>query len=245
MSNRTPFFQFYPADFLVGSAAMTTEETGAYIRLLCHSWESDGLPNDPEILARLAGCHGNATALPLSKFTKSSDGKLRNARQEETRQKLSEYQARQAENARKGWKTRKGIPQDEDATAMPPQCHGNATALQPKPKPKESLSLPNGREFPCWEQVKAKAEMIGLPEWRAREWFDSMDGVGWVTSTGNPIMRWESTLNTVRSWWQKDGCPKENENNKRSNSKRVDRNRGTLNERAAGEPNPFAGIKNH
>ena len=101
------------------------------------------------------------------------------------------------------------------------------------------------RTIPNWEAVKERAEMIGLPEWRAREWFDSMDGVGWVNGAGNPIMRWESALNSVRTWWQKDGCPKQNENNKRNNSKRVDRNRGTLNERAVGEPNPFAGIENH
>ena len=60
--NKSPAFQFYPQDFLVGTAMLSAEETGAYIRLLCYSWENDGLPNDEQLLARLAGCSGNAVA---------------------------------------------------------------------------------------------------------------------------------------------------------------------------------------
>jgi hypothetical protein len=35
MKSKSPAFQFYPQDFLVGSAMLSAEETGAYIRLLC------------------------------------------------------------------------------------------------------------------------------------------------------------------------------------------------------------------
>ena len=35
---KAPAFQFYAADFLVGTSDMTNEEVGIYIRLLCHQW---------------------------------------------------------------------------------------------------------------------------------------------------------------------------------------------------------------
>lgn len=56
-NDRAPSFQFYPRDFMADRAvsAMTPEELGGYILLMCHAWESDGkLPNDDEMLARLS-----------------------------------------------------------------------------------------------------------------------------------------------------------------------------------------------
>jgi uncharacterized protein YdaU (DUF1376 family) len=52
-----PAFQFYPADFTSDSKveAMSTEEVGAYILLLCKAWREEppgSLPNDDRTLAR-------------------------------------------------------------------------------------------------------------------------------------------------------------------------------------------------
>src|SRR6185312_11765498 len=54
---KSPAFQFYPNDFLgSGSvAAMTLEEIGAYVLLLCYEWNEGGLPDDLDRLARY--CH--------------------------------------------------------------------------------------------------------------------------------------------------------------------------------------------
>jgi uncharacterized protein YdaU (DUF1376 family) len=45
-----PSFQFYPQDFLsdINVQAMTMEERGIYITLLCHCWIEDGLPVETE-----------------------------------------------------------------------------------------------------------------------------------------------------------------------------------------------------
>jgi len=56
---RAPSFQFYPRDFYGDPVvvAMSLEEVGAYIRLLCVAWEQfepGVLPDDDEILARFA-----------------------------------------------------------------------------------------------------------------------------------------------------------------------------------------------
>lgn len=116
MKSNTPAFQFYPQDFLVGTAMLSAEETGAYIRLLCYQWTNDGLPNDKVVLARIAGCDGNAIASIWDKFGICQDGKLRNDRLESIRVKQNEYRAKQKANSEKRWKNEEnskvGIPSD-------------------------------------------------------------------------------------------------------------------------------------
>jgi uncharacterized protein YdaU (DUF1376 family) len=50
-----PAFQFYPTDFLSDAPvlAMTLEERGAYITLLCIAWTENGIPDDHGRLARV------------------------------------------------------------------------------------------------------------------------------------------------------------------------------------------------
>jgi len=131
MKSKSPAFQFYPQDFLVGTAMLSAEETGAYIRLLCYSWTHDGLPDNDQQLARLAGCDGNAMASIRHKFGICEDGKLRNARQEEVRNKQIEYKNAQKANAEKRWqkqqKTGTFIPSDMPRhmpSDIPPHSNG-------------------------------------------------------------------------------------------------------------------------
>lgn len=84
MSQRdAPAFDFYPERWLVGTAAMSDAEQLSYLRLLCHQWTMDGLPEDVAILRRLAG--KGVTDAVLAKFP-VVDGKRRNARLEIVRQ---------------------------------------------------------------------------------------------------------------------------------------------------------------
>lgn len=61
-------------------------------------------------------------------------------------------------------------------------------------------------EHPDWKEVQAHCQVIGLPEWKARMWWDEMEAVGWMRK-GQPIRAWRPLLNTVRTWWQSDGSP--------------------------------------
>lgn len=62
---KSPAFQFYPKEFLMDGnvAAMSLQERGAYITLLCICWQEKSLPID---LGRLA----NIVGLPLKAFKK-------------------------------------------------------------------------------------------------------------------------------------------------------------------------------
>jgi uncharacterized protein YdaU (DUF1376 family) len=43
---KRPFFPFYPDDFISGTVALTNEEVGIYIRLLCLQWNAEKIPID-------------------------------------------------------------------------------------------------------------------------------------------------------------------------------------------------------
>lgn len=128
MAKNSPAFQFYPADFLIGTATMSAAAVGCYIRLLSHQWALRGLPDDKEILLRLcyvSSSEFNAIWEEIScKFERCEDGLLRNARLDsvmqraeilrETRQKVGS-KGGVANAKQKGWqKSSKGRLKNED-----------------------------------------------------------------------------------------------------------------------------------
>jgi uncharacterized protein YdaU (DUF1376 family) len=203
-----PYFSFYPTDFLTGTALMDATETGAYIRLLCHSWESDGLPNDPKILKRLAGCPASKLKEPLKKFTLFSDEKLRNSKQELIRSKLKNLSEKQSQNASKRWKKH----QKEEDLIMPPHMPSHNQSHMPsqshtKAKAKTKENTNTNINSPSIEEVISKAEIIGLAEWKAKDWWEEMETCGWLTYNGHHIKNWQTALSRVATKWRADGCP--------------------------------------
>ncbi|MCK5136622.1 MAG: DUF1376 domain-containing protein [Bacteroidales bacterium] len=92
--NKSPAFLLYPRDFLEGTEDMTYEETGMYIRLLCHEWERGYLPADKGRLSRLLRVPLSTLEVPwqiLSEKFEEKDGKLFNSRLENERKSRIEY----------------------------------------------------------------------------------------------------------------------------------------------------------
>lgn len=132
---RPPAFQFYADDFLAGTSDMTTEEVGAYIRLLCHQWNKGGIPNDPERIALMSG--GIAKPHAVAKFRLCEDGMLRNARLERERDKQTKYREKQAVNGAKRW-VGNAKPHAKDEP--------NACSPSPSPSPSNTPIVPKGDE---------------------------------------------------------------------------------------------------
>lgn len=122
---------------------MTTEEVGAYIRLLCHQWNKGAIPNDE---ARIRTMAGVTQAFPLdfvkSKFTEGEDGLLRQHRLEKERGKQYQYRQKQAENGAKG-----GRPRNPSLSQAYPngKANGNPNESSPSPSPTPVVP-PNPRE---------------------------------------------------------------------------------------------------
>lgn len=137
---KPPAFPFYADDFLAGTFDLSTEEVGAYIRLLCHQWNRGSIPVEPEKQHRLAG--GSVSADVIAKFELCQDGNLRNQRLEVEREKQRIYREKQAEKGRKSGDSRR---QETQTAAEPRLNHGSATV---EPTHEHRLNLPFPSPFP-------------------------------------------------------------------------------------------------
>jgi len=88
-----PSFQFYPQDFLadINVQAMTMEERGIYITLLCHCWIEDGLPIEEE--SRLVDEYFKKSSAVAQCFIEK-DCKYRNPRLDLEREKQLKWRAK-------------------------------------------------------------------------------------------------------------------------------------------------------
>ena len=113
-TRRAPAFQLYADDFLAGTAEMSADEVGGYIRLLCHQWAKGGVPNDEDRAGRMAGLIGSPSLrYVLAKFSPCDDGLLRNARLEKIRAENDAYRASQATSGAIGAQKRWGMKQND------------------------------------------------------------------------------------------------------------------------------------
>lgn len=107
----SPAFSFYPKDFVSSPkvAAMTTQEVGAYVLLLCAAWVGDPqghLPDDDELLRRIARMTADewraSKALLMSCFEPDGHGRLYNKRLLRERMRQETHSAAQRENGKRG-----------------------------------------------------------------------------------------------------------------------------------------------
>lgn len=195
----SPAFQLYPADFLVGTADMTPEEVGVFIRLLCYQWSKEGLPDNDGKLAALAGCHGNAIASVRHKFRMCEDGKLRNDRMEKVRSEQTEYRAKQAQNATKGWEKRR--------LAMPPHDSGSPLAM-PDPLPKGcSISSPSPSSVPSTTPPPSDPPNPPTPRKRKTKSEHSAEQMEGFAEFWTAYPKKKSRANAEDAW-AKRGCAK-------------------------------------
>ena len=207
---KPPAFQFYADDFLSGTADMTNEEVGAYIRLLCQQWTKGGLPKEPERLSMMAG----AMPVPslgyvLAKFQSCDDGLLRNARLERVRENQVDYRKKQAEKGRKGakerWKNGSGHS-PAIAQALPKQWPENGSP-SPSPSPTLDSNTPNRSRAPAVPKPTDEAWLktlqndaayaaldVGREFGRARLWCETKNRnltrrffLGWLNRIEKPM----------------------------------------------------------
>ena len=208
---------------------MTCEGRGAYIALLCHAWESDGVEDKPRVLAALTGASAEAIAEAKAKFAKHPDGKLRNARMESVRSKLKDYRESQAEIARKGWVKRKGDPMathklpigEPEATHRLPngypmpyqsqsQSQSNSQTQNPKPKPERESAREESDEDAGGAEIPTKAEVIdygdraGVPAWYAEKFHGKKDEARTWANKFGMLKDWRREM---LRWYAEDGRP--------------------------------------
>lgn len=191
MPNKSPAFQFYPADFMSDELVqiMSNEEVGVYIRMLCHDWINGGLPDDSARLLRLFNCDQAVLEICLSTFTEKG-GRLFNNRLTKERKKQARYRQKQSKNAQTRWGQRdKPVPphSHRNAKTMPAQCSSTSS----------SSSSPSTNKDPHKPPLKLTApDVAGLTDAKWSEWMTYLREKR-VYPTCTQIVQWTALLNKL------------------------------------------------
>lgn len=149
-TDKAPAFQFYPKDFLTDDAvlAMTNEQVGAYIQLLCHAWlMPEGLPPSMSALARLCHCTPKRFERCVwdgvrVKFRENGEGRWFNPRIEQVRDEQRKYRERRQQQGKDGADKRWGMaelkPRHSQTMATPRKSDS------PSPSPSVRTTPKNG-----------------------------------------------------------------------------------------------------
>lgn len=181
--SKPPAFQFYADNFLGGTADMSAEEVGVYIRMLCQQWTKGSLPDDDFRLVILTGGKKKSIQVVRQKFVKCVDGLLRNERMEQVREEQEAFRAKQAQNGALGGRPKKnpsllsGIP----LAYVSPNPNHNPTpnpekALQSSPSDFILLSTEPPKPPEPEPPKKAERESLRL---RLGGWFHRRESTAW------------------------------------------------------------------
>jgi len=158
--SKSPAFQFYAADFMIGIMGMSDEETGAYIKMLSTQWLHGSLPNCKKTIKKMINLRKVPSEIVMRKFAICDDGFLRNERMETVRQKQITYADTMKKNANSRWNKKK----EADALAM--QMHNESICRNDALHSSSSTSTSTTTSKTKYN--KERAEALVLP-------FDSAD----------------------------------------------------------------------
>ena len=225
-----PAFDFYPERWLSGTAEFSDGEQIAYLRLLCHQWLMDGLPDSLPALRRLGG-RGVSTAL-LDKFPVTTDGKRRNPRLEivrtEQRARIAKKREQRQAAANARWHPSQSAPNatavrphndstsENGADAMPTTHHPPPTPVkQQQPPPRAGEEVENGVPDldTCIVVINARPG-IPIPREVITAWYHDRAALNWRIKPkpyGPPIQltakNYASDLANYAHHWQRRETP--------------------------------------
>jgi len=171
--SKSPAFQFYAADFYMGTDDLTAAQVGGYIRLLCKQWDKNYLPFDKKILKKWTQLSSTDLDVVLEKFVKNSEGYY-NERLEQERQKQEHHRNARSEAGKIGNEKRWGntSQSDKDVIAKPSQNHRSSSSSSNSIKEKEIDKEKIEVQFPdnftddhkkLWFQYEQVRESIPKP----------------------------------------------------------------------------------
>lgn len=153
---RTPWMPMFVDDFTASTVDMTTDEVGAYIRLLCHLWSRGPLPIDEAVICRIAGCKPRTWRSISSRFSPCArdDGTagLSQTRLEAERFKRSRFEHERSESGRRGAAKRWHGSANGSANGSSIASHNHnqieTSSVVPTPRAREAAPAPLGAGLP-------------------------------------------------------------------------------------------------
>lgn len=134
------WFKFYYRLILISCQGWRDDEFGAYVRLLIHQFDKDGLPENEAEIAKLITTFKKNWPLLQTKFKKGPDGLLRNEFMKEIREERDEKSRRGIENGKTGGRPKK----NETVSNNKPNGFENKTHIDHSLSSSNSPSLDEG-----------------------------------------------------------------------------------------------------
>lgn len=208
----TPYFPFYPSDYMADTAHLSTEQHGAYMLLLMTAWARAGrLPNDPAKLARIARVsprRWHMIADDVLEFWDAEGDEIVSKRLEREHKKASSKSQKRSDAGKRGAKA-KALKNKEPASAIAKQTLKHSPEPEPlgtnvpkKDTRKRATRLPEDWVIP--DDWLVYAESKGLTRERAQSLADDM--LTWsLTKSQGTSLDWKRTYQNWARRAAKDG----------------------------------------
>jgi len=204
MSNKSPAFQYYPADMATDPEVMfwDMEQMGCYHAMLDYLWLNGGKfdGNSSDFLAKIAQIfrvshRKRAQKLweKISKKFEKTNGIISHKRTDKEMQRQAESRLRRQKAGKKGADKRWGPDSNAIFSGMAKNSPSSSTSTSSSTSVNNThIQTPD--ENYTIDQVKNAAIMCGIPEKEAEEFYYHYSAQGWVLGNGQAIKDLTSML---------------------------------------------------
>jgi uncharacterized protein YdaU (DUF1376 family) len=205
MAKHNIWMPLFIGDLIADTTHLSRADFGSYVLLICFYWRrGEPLPDDDRALsaaARVTLDEWEAIRPVMAEFFQIADGIWRHKRiDEELAEARKRYEGNrlgaEITNARRRKKATPSVAPSAPAGGV--QSHSHSHSLE---------RVPPNAERPSLEEVLCHAQRNGLAPWKATDWFQEMEGGGWLDHNHRPIVNWRAVLDRVRTKWEADGRP--------------------------------------
>jgi len=213
MPIKSPAFQFYVENFIVGTKHFTAEQVGGYILLLCEQWDKGGLPDNDKELLRISRMKIKSLEEVKKKLKKSKkDSLLRNTRLEKERQKKYSWKKKSSLAGIKSGISRRNKKKEIEPTLnqpsdlVEPNTNSSSSISSSPLGVKETPQFSNGRKpiIPTKDKVLEIFRNQGGGVDMAEAFFNKHESTGWYFN-GSPIINFVNLVPTfIRIWHEND-----------------------------------------
>lgn len=215
--NRSPAFQFYPDKWQSHTRRLSDSAYRVFHELLCWMWQHSenhcSIQASPEAVACAVAMPLECVRIALAEIQNPFSPLLKvegdkwvsnGLRKESAKQGQRRDKAKASADAR--WRGANAMQ-----THKPPDVDAQAEQCFPSPSPFPSSLHERERAFaerPSLKEVLDRAQFIGLAPWKAEDWFNEMEGGGWLDFNHRPVANWQAVMARVKTKWEADGRPK-------------------------------------
>jgi uncharacterized protein YdaU (DUF1376 family) len=198
------WYPFYHDLFNRSTAGWAADRVGAYILLLNHQWQNDGIPTDKDELLFIAKCTPETLDKVLLKFSQEKNGKLYNKKMEIVRKEQIEKYEKRANAGKQG-----GIAKYQNLSNAKAMLKQNVSKSLPLKNKNKSIINNTVREVftkPTWNEVgnyifKHLIDKNLTPDKikvqaEANSFVDYYESKGWLVGK-TPMKNWQAA---ARRW---------------------------------------------